>query len=195
MADRSPYTYTKGSSPVWFRRNNKAFQAPYTPPSSAPVSHRRTTPATPTRYAGPAIDQVARDWLLNDAVRMDEAADDADAKARQLRADASEWRTVAANYRRIALQSAATPEPVYDEPQRPADPDPSQFNPTWQIPAEPEPPECGCQWWRGETCERCDVLTPAPSILTPWSPQSVADLAGWAEPSTREFPAANGEVR
>lgn len=171
---------------MWFRRKNKAFQSPYTPPS-APTSHRRTAPAVRGPAAQDPIAPQAYDWLLHDADRLEMAAAEKEAQVKRDLSDAAEWRIVAASYRRIAALHApqASAEPAYDEPQ--ADQDPSQFNPTWQIPADPAPMDCGCRWQRGETCERCDVLTPVPSILTPWTPQN--------DGSTITLPAANGEHR
>jgi hypothetical protein len=86
-------------------------------------------------------------------------------------------------------QPLARPETAYDEPQPPADPDPSRFNPTWQIPApQPSPIGCACRWRMGETCEGCDgFATGQLSILTPWSAPGDA--------STEQFPALNGDPR
>lgn len=179
---------------MWFQRKNKPLPA-YTPPSTVPTSHRRTVAATAAHYPAPAMDRVAYEWLLNDADRLDAQADSNDTKAEKLLDDAIEWRTVAANYRRLALQYTQAPavpvapqEPAYDEPQHPADPDPSRFNPTWQLP--PQPGMCGCVWGNGESCELCDPLSGAPiSILSPWTaPESDAG-------STVTFPAVDGWTR
>ncbi len=221
MTAATPNTITKGR-PVWSLRKNKARAEQQFPVH--PTQHRaaRTHPATVpfaavapvlarTRGHAEGLEPVAYDWLLNDADRLDDGALDAEGKAARLLRDAAEWRTVAASYRHLAAahtphaprpepQPLAQPEPAYDEPQPAADPDLSRFNPTWQVPDGPQTAACGCRWWRGESCATCDTLTPTRvSVITPWSPTSEPDAAGWRdEPrdgATEQFPAVNGDNR
>jgi hypothetical protein len=171
-----------------------------------PTTHRapRRPPTPPTVKLDPIAPQ-AYDWLLNDAARLLESAADARRDAAQLIENATEYEIVAASYRRLAAMhcpdapGAPQPQPEYAEPQHPADPDPSRFNPTWQIP-DRQRAECGCAFWLGESCASCDgSVSEYASILTPWSPTSEADAAGWNDAprhgQTEQFPLVNGEVR
>ncbi len=190
---------------MWFRRNNT--RPAYTPPSSVPTAHRAPRKALPPQPAFPGpIAPQAYDWLLNDADRLLESAADARRDAAQLIENAVEYEIVAASYRRLAAlhspdaPTAPQPQPEYAEPQPPADPDLSRHNPTWQVPIAPQAAACGCRWWRGESCATCDTLTPTRvSVITPWSPTSEPDAAGWRdEPrdgATGQFPAVNGDNR
>jgi len=157
---------------VWFRRKNTVSRAAYTPPGTR-TSHRRTIPATPP----------IAEWIGQDADRLEASAAEAEARAEKLLADAVKWRALAAAYR--VLTVAPEPEPAPVERLHRVDPDPSQFNPTWQLPQEPG--MCGCRHAYGESCELCDTyVSEGLSILTPWTPDAhdtaVQPLVnGWAQ--------------
>lgn len=192
---------------MWFFGKSKPSQRP------APPQHRATRrPPTPPTVKLDPIAPQAYDWLLSDAARLDDGADNAEQQATQLLADAAEWRIVAATYRRIAaMHSPDVPLAPVEEPQ----PDPSRFNPTWQSTpqiieqAMAEAPslqqvhariwdgrDCACIFARGETCKRCDEFVgDRVSILTPWTPASEADAAGWSDGQAGQSPLVNGEVR
>lgn len=128
---------------MWFRP--KTTRPAYTPPSSVPTSHRRITvpaaPQPPPWQPPTALDpNIARDWLLNDAMRLEQSAHEKRSTAHAELAVADQWDTVAGELRRLAAQydqaapeppAEAPQEPVYDEPQPPADP--LQFKATWAM--------------------------------------------------------------
>jgi hypothetical protein len=145
---------------VWSFRKNKPVPA-YYPPSSVPASHRRTIPATPPLAA----------WISEDADWLELSADADEAKADALLQRAARKRALSDAYRTLIVASVPrpVPQPLPVEPQIPAEPDPSQHNPTWQLPQEPG--MCGCRHGLGESCELCDApVSEGLSILTPWSP-------------------------
>lgn len=143
---------------MWFRRKNTVSRAAYTPPST-PTSHRRTIPATPP----------IAEWIGEDIDWLESSADNDEAKADALLQRAARKRALADAYR--TLTAVPEPQPVAAPVQIPAEPDPSQHNPTWQLPQEPG--MCGCRHGLGESCALCDAsVSEGLSILTPWSPDA-----------------------
>lgn len=166
---------------MWFHRKNT--RPAYSPPSSAPTSHRRV----------PAIaDTTLHDWITADADWLEESATGDEAQADALMQRAARKRTLAAQYRPIAARwqapspfETAVQAPAHDEPPAAADPAPepdlSRHNPTWQIPQQ-ERADCGCAFWLGESCALCDATVSARiTVTSPWSPPAAEETVTYPE--------------
>jgi len=206
---------------VWFRKKDKAPAPPleHTIPGQ-PRRHARTAQDAHSPAQAPALPAEAliltgdmREWLANDLERLESAAADNETSAERKRAEyerdlanAAHWRTIAAGYRRILDLAQATAlyaeqtrlereAAAYDAP--PVPPDPAGSAATWNVPERVREADCGCEWWRGQSCEQCAMFRTEGAAL--WQPQAAwsgrAPNDGLTEPMTAVAPLTNGEVR
>lgn len=128
---------------MWSRKKDKTPQ-PTPPATPQPRRHARTNPQ-PGRATAEALilPEPARSWLTHDVTRLEEAAHRNETEAERLLADAAEWRTVAAGYRRILDLAEATAlraeharlereAAALEQPPVPADP--QQYAASWSVP-------------------------------------------------------------
>lgn len=173
-----------------FRNKDRAPNPEPTPPAPLPRRHARTTQdplhaVTTLPAEALTLTEPVRAWLANDIARLEAEAAKNEAHADRILADAAEWRTVAAGYRRIldlaeitalrAEQARLEREAeAYAHPHAPADV--QEFAATW-APAERED-----EPWGGE-------------MLLPPATSSWGSLGASSDGLTAPLPLVNGELR